>query len=538
MLLVLWCTCHQAWCRPPLQQQGDPQQPETVEGGPGAAGNGSKDWDLGIEYNRYLQEVVQVLESDPDFRKKLEDADVDKIRDGSIANELDFVHHGVRTQLDDIKRRELERLRHLSMRQYELSEGIDKKHAKIPHHLDVKMPTFEKDDLKRLIKSTTKDLEEADQKRRDEFKTYEMEKRFEEEQRLAHIEDEKKREEERLKAEELKKKHRQHDTPHHPMTKDQLEEVWEEQDHMPKEEFDPKTFFAMHDLDGNGVWDEDEIKMLFAKELEKVYDPDAPEDDMREREEEMERMREHVFKEADLNKDKLISYEEFLTETKRDEFDNDPGWHTLDEDEQEDFYSDDEFRAYEAQRQREIQDMLNRGIVPQNYQYLANLPPGAQAFPPHPGLQPPPPPGGHRMGGMGQQQPQLGIPGQPAYHAPPQPVQPQQPQQQQQFGQAPVQPVQPVGNQQQQQFVQQPVPRQPSQQHQFGGAPPPPQPGQPVPVQPQQVGGGLPQHQQAQQHQFGASDHQAAAAAAAAAAAVPQQQQQHDDVNVQVNNNP
>ena len=68
------------------------------------------------------------------------------------------------------------------------------------------------------------------------------------------------------------------------------------QDHMPAEEFDPKTFFALHDLDGNGFWDQDEVRVLFAKELEKVYDPDAPEDDMREREEEMERMREHVFK--------------------------------------------------------------------------------------------------------------------------------------------------------------------------------------------------------------------------------------------------
>ena len=73
------------------------------------------------------------------------------------------------------------------------------------------------------------------------------------------------------------------------------------------------------------------FQMLFKKELDKVYDPNAPEDDMREREEEMERMREHVFKESDQNKDKLISYEEFLTETKREEFDNDPGWDTLGE---------------------------------------------------------------------------------------------------------------------------------------------------------------------------------------------------------------
>lgn len=42
----------------------------------------------------------------------------------------------------------------------------------------------------------------------------------------------------------------------------------------------------------------------------------------------MERMREHVFKEADRNKDGLISYEEFLEQTKREEFNRDPGWDT------------------------------------------------------------------------------------------------------------------------------------------------------------------------------------------------------------------
>jgi hypothetical protein len=64
---------------------------------------------------------------------------------------------------------------------------------------------------------------------------------------------------------------------------------------------------------------------LFKKELDKVYDPNAPEDDMREREEEMERMREHVFRESDTDKNRLISFDEFLAETKREEFEKDPG---------------------------------------------------------------------------------------------------------------------------------------------------------------------------------------------------------------------
>ena len=56
--------------------------------------------------------------------------------------------------------------------------------------------------------------------------------------------------------------------------------------------------------------------MLFEKELDKVYNKDAPEDDMLERAEEMERMREHVFKESDVDRNNLISFEEFLSETK------------------------------------------------------------------------------------------------------------------------------------------------------------------------------------------------------------------------------
>ena len=67
------------------------------------------------------------------------------------------------------------------------------------------------------------------------------------------------------------------------------------------------------------------LQVLFKKELDKVYDPNAPEDDMREREEEMERMREHVFRESDTDKNKLISFDEFLAETKREEFEKDPG---------------------------------------------------------------------------------------------------------------------------------------------------------------------------------------------------------------------
>ena len=93
--------------RPPAEEkESEGKHPQTAE-----VKNGTEEWDLGIEYNRYLQEIVQVLESDTDFRKKLEDSDVEKIRDGSIAEELKFVDHGLRSKLDDIKRKEVDRLR-------------------------------------------------------------------------------------------------------------------------------------------------------------------------------------------------------------------------------------------------------------------------------------------------------------------------------------------------------------------------------------------------------------------------------------------
>lgn len=60
----------------------------------------------------------------------------------------------------------------------------------------------------------------------------------------------------------------------------QLEQVWEEEDHMEKQDFDPKTFFAMHDLNGDGVLDEQEIEAILQLEAKKMYmsDPQHPGD--------------------------------------------------------------------------------------------------------------------------------------------------------------------------------------------------------------------------------------------------------------------
>ena len=87
--------------------------------------------------------------------------------------------------------------------------------------------------------------------------------------------DERTRKEEETKFNEAQKQHKEHPALHHPVcygtdhlcdtrlvacadcfhiaflhqgSKAQLEEVWEETDGLPKEEFDPKTFFKLHGI--------------------------------------------------------------------------------------------------------------------------------------------------------------------------------------------------------------------------------------------------------------------------------------------------
>ncbi|KAA8590316.1 hypothetical protein FQN60_014250, partial [Etheostoma spectabile] len=144
--------------------------------------------------------------------------------------------------------------------------------------------------------------------------------------------------------EEMKRKHADHPKVNHPGSEDQLKEVWQESDGLDPENFDPKTFFKIHDSNGDGFFDENELEALFTKELEKVYNPENEEDDMVEMEEERLRMREHVMNEVDTNKDRLVSLGEFIAATKKEEFSEKDEWETL---EQKPVYTEEELREYE-----------------------------------------------------------------------------------------------------------------------------------------------------------------------------------------------
>ncbi|XP_059831711.1 nucleobindin-2-like isoform X2 [Hypanus sabinus] len=313
--------------------------------------------DTGLYYNRYLREVIDVLETDKHFREKLQTADVEDIKSGRMAKELNLVSHLVRTKLDELKRQEVSRLRMLIKAKIDSQQdaGIDH-HALLKQfeHLNHQNPhSFEPEDLELLIKSATKDLENYDKERHEEFKRYEMLKEHERREYLKSLDEEKRREEE-ARYEEMKKKHMDHPKINHPGSKDQLKEVWEETDGLDPDDFEPKTFFKLHDTNGDGFLDEQEMEALFTKELEKIYDPNNAEDDMVEMEEERLRMREHVMTEIDTNKDRLISADEFLRASEKKEFAEADPWETLDDQE---IYSEDELQEFERRLMKQENEL-------------------------------------------------------------------------------------------------------------------------------------------------------------------------------------
>ncbi|TRY87792.1 hypothetical protein DNTS_015699 [Danionella cerebrum] len=418
-LLVL-SLCLGVWTVP-IERNPDPPLEEKPE----------ENGDTGLYYDRYLREVIEVLETDPHFREKLQTANSEDIKNGRLSKELDLVGHHVRTRLDELKRQEVSRLRMLLKAKLDSTkaQSVQMDHASLLkqfEHLDShNQNTFEAKDLELLIatvttipitacctlylnscahkfihsgkkfvflgifqkplkllqnclfsgkielfnlekmtfklnksithcyQKATKDLENYDAERHEEFKRYEMLKEHERREYLKSL-DQEKREREEKRMEELKEKHRQHPKVNAPGSVDQLREVWEETDGLDPKEFNPKTFFKLHDTNSDGVLDVQELEALFTKELEKVYDPKNEEDDMVEMEEERLRMREHVMQNVDLNHDQMVSLEEFLRSTEKMEFNNPKEWETLDD--TKPVYTEEELQRFEVElRDKELE---------------------------------------------------------------------------------------------------------------------------------------------------------------------------------------
>merc|ERR1711973_685620 len=280
------------------------------------------------EYFRYLTQVVQELEKDEKFREILNKTNEDDIKSGKLAEHIDLVGHNVRVKLDEVKRMEVEYQRELLRQQKDHMSGIDRNYWNPIHHENKK--TFEKEDLKKLLSKHNDMMAEEDAKRREQFKEYELEKEHKRRESMKNMsEPEKKKEEDKHNAQV----HKKHEKIHEPGHKAQLEEVWEDVDGIDAD-FDPKTFFNLHDKNSDGYLDQFELKTLFLHDIDKVYNESDPDMDQVERSEEMARMREHVMKQTDLGKDGVVSLAEFTAESKSDNFEEDHEWKSIADEEQ------------------------------------------------------------------------------------------------------------------------------------------------------------------------------------------------------------
>uniref|UniRef100_A0A5S6QH06 EF-hand domain-containing protein n=1 Tax=Trichuris muris TaxID=70415 RepID=A0A5S6QH06_TRIMR len=388
-----------------------------------------------LDYERYLKEIVATLESDTAFAERLRNATPEEIQSGKIAEALDFVGHGVRTKLDQIKLVEIERLR----RALEQDRDHNSEGSKF-EHLDHAKETFDKRDLEKLIRKTAKDLEIIDQQRQQEYKRHEMSEELEFRHSLKNMTEEQRKAAEEARKEELKKL--KETKLKHPGSKGQLEQVWEEVDNLPKESFDMKTFFRLHDTNSDGYLDALELEALFQNELDRVYDRKTQ---FQEREEELTRMRRHVMEEMDKDGNRLISLSEFLGEEKSPDFNSDSDWSVMNPD---DAFNENELRSYEAVWEKEhgyvtphppadqSQPHYAHNAPPQGqgqYAHAGDVPHGqpvAHPYPQHPGSAPYLQPGNQPYAGVPehqvpspnqfQQQQQFNGPPQPVPHAVPQ----------------------------------------------------------------------------------------------------------------------
>ena len=109
-------------------------------------------------------------------------------------------------------------------------------------------------------------LADLDKQRHEEFRRYEMQMEHRRREKLREMDKDKRAEAEK-QFEEMQRKLREHERLKHPASKDQLEDVWEHQDGLNKEEFDPKTFFHLHDKNGDKHLDGMELEALFYSEV-------------------------------------------------------------------------------------------------------------------------------------------------------------------------------------------------------------------------------------------------------------------------------
>ena len=115
-------------------------------------------------------------------------------------------------------------------------------------------------------------LADLDKERHEEFRRYEMQMEHRRREKLKQMDEEHRAAAER-QHEEMQHRLREHERLKHPASKEQLEDVWKNQDGFPGEAFDAKTFFHLHDKNGDKHLDAMELEALFYNEVRHTLCP-------------------------------------------------------------------------------------------------------------------------------------------------------------------------------------------------------------------------------------------------------------------------
>jgi len=287
--------------------------------------------------------------------------------------------------LDEIKRREIDRLNiletELERKKLEASgKKVPPPNSKLEKillidkdHLDHRnVHTFEVEDLEKLILKTEEDLSLVDKQQEEQYKEHEMKKAYLKKKKLESIQDaeEKKKLEKQFK--ESEERHNNHPKVNMPGSEQQFKEVWEKTDHLDPKEFDVKTFFNLHDVNGDGHLDINEVESLMQAELSKVYSANNTDDDMVQRYHDMVQMRTRMMLRMDANKDDIISKDEFIKYASTQGYRDNSEWKTPEE-EGKKSYTDKEYVDFEEEYMHDGEEEDDFSDMDESLRYIKHM---------------------------------------------------------------------------------------------------------------------------------------------------------------------
>ncbi|EFO16668.2 EF hand family protein [Loa loa] len=292
-----------------------------------------------VKYMRYLETVLNILQATPQWKEAMQSMTQEEMLSGKIAEMVDKLEPHIIEQLAKAKILELQRLEQEIRDQLDVDGGATH-NIKIPEHLDFNnWETFSQEDLRKLVVKIVADMDELEQRRKRDFKQYEMKKAEEDHKMAQMVQTE--REQYIQQMEEQRRRHNKHEPLKHPGSRNQLRKVWEDTDKLDKDAYDPTTLFGLHDRNDDGYWSYDELNTIFLPEIEKLNNFSDLE-----RLEELYRMRDHVMKQMDTDGDHRISLAEFLADREAQEEKPDQGWEDIGDKEQ---YTKEELEIFEKE---------------------------------------------------------------------------------------------------------------------------------------------------------------------------------------------